>query len=105
MRDNESLIDVKILDRVYKIKCPKDEAKQLQDAAEYLNSNMKKLKSAGNTSPDRLAVIAALNISNEYLLLKKQKTSYIDIMSDRITALHDRIKHALAEKEKATTIE
>ena len=96
----ENIITVKILDRLYKIKCTASEAIDLQEAAYYVDDQMRKIRQTGHiTRTDRMAVVAALNIYHELIQLKRQKNQCIDSMSQRITDLQRRIEDKLAEKE------
>ncbi len=97
MSDLENIIAVTILDRVYKIKCPAEQAHDLQDAAKHVDDQMRKLRNTGNISnADRIAVVTALNICHDLMQLRKQKNQYIDLMSERIKQLHGKIELALA---------
>ena len=97
MSDSDNIIAVTILDRAYKIKCPPEQAQDLQDAARHVDDQMRKLRSAGNISnADRIAVVTALNICHDLMQLRKQKNQYIDLMSERIKQLHGKIELALA---------
>ena len=101
MNEKEKMITVKILNRAYHVKCPNEEAFELQAAARYLDDQMRKLqKSKTMSNPDQVAVVAALNITCELMTLKKQKNNYIDHMSQRIAALQDQIQKFLDEKEE-----
>jgi cell division protein ZapA len=103
MSTNENLIDIKILDRSYKIKCPPDQAHELQASAEYVDQQMRKIRQNSNiTNSDRIAVVAALNICQELLQLKKQKNNYIDMMNERIIKMQDRIQSFLKQEDKVT---
>jgi cell division protein ZapA len=44
---------------------------------------------------DRIAVLAALNIAYDMLVLKKQKQAYIDGLSERIFELQEKIEMVL----------
>jgi cell division protein ZapA len=97
----ESVVSIKILDRLYKIKCAAKDAIDLQEAALYVDEQMRKIRQTGHiTSPDRMAVVVALNTYNELLLLKKQKNQCIDTMNQRILDLQRRIEEKLAEKDQ-----
>jgi cell division protein ZapA len=97
----ESVITIKILDRLYKIKCTASEALDLHEAANHVDEQMRKIRQAGHiTSIDRMAVVAALNIYSELLQLKRQKNQCIDSMSQRISELQRRIEEKLAEKDQ-----
>ncbi len=96
----ENVITIKIMDRLYKIKCTAKEAIDLQEAAYHVDDQMRKIRQAGHiTSIDRMAVVAALNIYNELLQLKKQKNQCIDEMNQRILNLQRRIEEKLGEQE------
>lgn len=99
--DSDNLISVNILNKNYKIKCPPEKAFELQQAAEHLDEQMRRMRQSGAiSSTDSLAIVSALNISHELLHLKKQKNQYIDSMHERIHALQKRIENFLASKEE-----
>ena len=96
----ENVVTIKILDRLYKIKCSPKEAHDLQESAQYVDEQMRKIRQFGHvTSTDRVAVVAALNIYNELLQLKKQKNQCIDLTNQRIIELQRRIAAKLAEED------
>lgn len=102
MNDDENhLISVKILDRSYQIKCPPDQTQALQEAASYIDQQMKKFKqNAQVNNTERVAIITALNISHELMQLRKQKNNYIDVMNQRIQDLQHRIENFIAASEE-----
>ena len=100
MSEQEQVIEIKILDRSYPVKCPRDEALQLQESANYLDQKMRALKqSASSQNTERLAIVAALNICNELMSFKHQKNQSIDVMSENIKSLQQRIQKFLTTKE------
>ncbi len=61
-------VTVSILDKDYQVSCGPDEVTALQNSARYLDGKMREVKDgAGILGLDRIAVMAALNIANEYL--------------------------------------
>lgn len=101
MNDGDNIISVTILDRSYKIKCPRDQAQALQESARMVDEQMRKLRQSSNlTSIDRIAVVTALNICHELMNLKRQKTSQIDTMDQRLKNLQARIQEFLALDEE-----
>ena len=100
---DQNLISIKILDRNYQIKCPSDQAQALQEAATYVEEEMRKIRQTVNiNSIERIAVVTALNICHELMQLRKQKNSYIDNMDQRIQDLQCRIENFLeTDKELA----
>jgi cell division protein ZapA (FtsZ GTPase activity inhibitor) len=92
----ESIVNIKVLDHLYKIKCSAKDAVDLQEAAYYVDAQMRKIRQSNpTTSVDRMAVVTALNI----YVLKKQKNQSIDAMNQKIIDLQRRIEEKLAEKE------
>ena len=102
MTTADHVIAVSIMDRTYQIKCPPEEAAQLQESAKYLDMQMRKMHQACNSnSTERLAVVAALNITQELMLFRNQKNNYIDVMHDQIKSLQARIQQFLSVKDEA----
>lgn len=65
-------VRVEIFDQAYNLNCTTDPSYILK-LAEYVDSKMRAVASATNTIDTvRLAVLAALNIADEYHLLKKK---------------------------------
>lgn len=97
----ENVVTVKILEHLYKVKCAAKDAVDLQEAADYVDEQMRKIRQTGHVSSiDRIAVVVALNIYNELLQLKRQKNQCIDTMNQKILDLQRRIEQHLAEKEQ-----
>lgn len=95
----ENIVTIRILDRLYKIKCSPKDTVDLQEAAQYIDEQMRKVRQAGHVnSDDRIAVLVALNLYNELIQLKKQKNQCIDVMNQRIIEIQRRIEEELAEK-------
>ena len=68
-------ITVSIFDKDYQVSCPADEVQALRDSAFYLDQKMREIKKSGSVlGLDRLAVMAALNITNDFLV-RRPRTS------------------------------
>ena len=64
---NETVI-VKLLDKEYQVACPPGQQQALVRSANYLDNQMRNIRSTGKViGLERIAVMAALNISNELL--------------------------------------
>ena len=64
---------------------------------------MKQLKQSGSISTtDQIAVVSALNVTHELLLLKKQNNNYINVMNKRLQDLQKRIEKFLGVEEEIT---
>lgn len=97
----DQLISIAIFGRTYQIKCPPEEAAQLQESAKLVDAEMRKInQSSQSCNIEKLVVVAALNIAHELKMHKNQKNSYIDMMHERIKSLQLRIQKFLGAGEK-----
>lgn len=97
MSQDTSTLDVFILDKAYKIACPPGEQDNLRRSAQYLDRKMREIRGNGRVlGLERIAVIAALNISHELLALRQQ-TDGGGVSSADIGNLLRRMETALAE--------
>ena len=97
MMDNSSDgITIHILDKEYMIACSEDERHDLQRSAEYLDTKMREIRDSGKIiGSDRIAVMAALNISHE-LLTQGGGTEKADAsVGSRIRSIQEKIDDAL----------
>ena len=61
-------VKVSIMDKAYQVNCQADEVKALQRSAVFLDQKMREMRDSSNVfGLDRLAVMAALNLTNELL--------------------------------------
>lgn len=91
-------VTVQILDKEYCIACPTNQRANLESAARYLDGKMREIRSSGKViGADRVAVMAALNITHD--LLHKQQSLDQEVSSTReqVRDLLDRVDHALAD--------
>ena len=73
--DRVSRVSVRLLDREYQVACPAEERSDLLDSAEYLDGKMREIRDSGKVvGLDRIAVIAALNLANELIKVRKHGT-------------------------------
>ena len=64
---DKNITKVKILGAEYQISCPPDESAQVKDAAKFFDKKLKEIKQDSKLDESRLAIIAGLNICNDYL--------------------------------------
>jgi cell division protein ZapA len=89
-------VEVQILGKEYKVACPQDERSALLASASLLDRRMQEIRDSGRIiGGDRIAVMAALNITHEMLVTRNQRESLSHNLSTRIRALQDKIDHAL----------
>lgn len=93
-------LDVKILDRELRIACPQEERAELLDAVAYLDKKMREIHETGKiASVERIALMAALNITHELLGMKVGRGVDLADFTRRMNAMHAAIDKALAEQD------
>jgi cell division protein ZapA len=89
-------VTVRILEKEYFVSCPADERADLLDSAEYLNKKMREIRDTGKVvGADRIAVMAALNMANELLRLRRQDLEIQGNVSGRVKHMRERVETAL----------
>jgi len=98
MSNDKEPISVMILDREYQFACAPEERADLREAAELLDGRMRDIKAQGNLMAlERIAVMAALNMSDEIIKLRKAGVARAETVDQRIRMLADRLDDALGE--------
>ncbi|HXU93452.1 MAG TPA: cell division protein ZapA [Gallionella sp.] len=93
-------LDIKILDRELWVACPEEERGELLDSVAYLDRKMREIRDAGKvTSVERIAIMAALNITHELLSVKVGKGVDLADFKRRISSMETAIDKALAEQD------
>lgn len=93
---NSKPVTVRILDKEYLISCDDSEREQLHTAVTFLNLKMKEAKDSGKVvGAERIAVMAALNISHELLAYKRQNADYTTTIDRAIQRLRSKLDEAL----------
>ena len=89
-------VTVSILDKDYQVSCQPDEVTALQDSARYLDQKMREVKdNASILGLDRIAVMAALNIANEYLSEATKGESVVEAQHRDLEQLAGKVDNAL----------
>ena len=89
-------ISVSILDREYQFTCQPEEHKALKEAAIFLDERMRSVKGAGRlTTLERIAVMTALNLSDELLKSQQNEQQRKQTVDSRIRMLADELDDAL----------
>ena len=97
MSKDPAPVKIIILDKEYLITCEEEEKESLHNAADFLNQKMAETKSGGGViGPERVAVMTALNITNELLAYKKENQDYTYKVDDTLKRLQNKINDALA---------
>ena len=93
-------MQVSIMGREFRVACTPDEQKGLLQAVDYLNRKMQEIKDQGKvTGVDRLAIMAALNISHEFLTIRFGNFDVSEIKR-RMASIETTLDQALADQEK-----
>ncbi|MEX0943007.1 MAG: cell division protein ZapA [Pseudomonadales bacterium] len=97
-------VTVTILDREYQVSCKPDEVAALRQSAAYLDEKMREIKSAsGVLGLDRIAVMAALNIANDFLAESHKTEAVIASQAGEINALTHKLDHVLGKLRTVVT--
>ena len=92
-------ISVEILDQEYKFACEAGERAALKAAAVFLDERMRSIKNAGRLMAlERIAVMTALNLSDELLKLKMIEKHRQENVDNRIRILANKLDDALDEQ-------
>jgi cell division protein ZapA len=97
MNTEREPLTVNILDREYQFTCLPEEREALREAAQLLDGRMREIKASGNLMAlERVAVMTALNMSDEILKLRAQQVDRVENVDKRIRFLADQLDDALA---------
>ena len=89
-------VDVTILGRSFTVSCTDEERQGLMDAVNYLDKKMHDIRDSGKViGVERIAVMAALNLSHEILNLQMGDVDIGDYKR-RINAMHSSIDEELS---------
>ena len=95
MASTPAVVNFRILDKDYRVSCSAEEETELLRTARYLDQRMREIRDNGKiVGMDRIAVMAALNISHEFLHQHEQLNEHSNV-SERIPALQQKIDLAL----------
>jgi cell division protein ZapA len=94
-------LDVTIMGREYRIACPPDQEKELLEAVVYLDRKMREIREQGKVvGVERIAVMAALNIAHELLVIRGGGAFDIGDFKRRIGIMQAAIDGALHDREQ-----
>ena len=100
MSNATKTMEIKILDRELRIACPEEQRSELLDAVAYLDKRMREIRDAGKiASVERIALMAALNITHELLTTKIGRGVDLNDFKRRMDAMQTAIDQALAEQD------
>jgi len=89
-------VSVAILGKEYKIACSEDEKQALLGSASDLDKQMRKIRDTGKVnSPDRIAVMAALNLMHELRQAKSGNNNQTNGITYQLNKLRQKIENVL----------
>lgn len=91
-KESSSSLTIRILGRDYAVACPEGERESLLASAEYLSKRMQAIQKRGKTlGVEKVAVMAALNISRDLLALEQQTKAESAESTEADEAMHERL--------------
>lgn len=81
-------VTVRILEREYRVMCTPSERRALMESALFLDQQMREIRDSGRVSSiDKIAVMCALNLSEEVLSLRQEMGERGEKIDRRISDL------------------
>lgn len=100
MSDRNVRVSVRILEKEYQVACLPEERSELLDSAEFLNNKMKEIRDGGNiVGLDRIAVVAALNLSHELLKLRNRGEAAQGDVGRKVRQMRERVETVLSKSQ------
>ena len=96
MSGDVNTVRVHILDKDYQVACPAEEREALIESARYLDQQMRSIRQSGKViGIERIAVMAALNITHELIQQNQQSDKGSVDMQERLRRLTTRIEDTI----------
>lgn len=100
-KSNVTPVNITILGKEFQVASPEDEHQTLLQAANFLDKRMREIRSSGKVlGLERIAVMAALNLSYELLNTPSMDSEEASLIEQRIDSMHDKIDEALKQSEQ-----
>ena len=97
---NSKNLNITIMGRDFHITCPDEEQEEIELAATYLIDKIQEIKAEGKIiDSDRIAIIAALRIAHELLMLRNGTGFDIDEFKRRIVSIKKKVDEVIAKKD------
>ena len=91
-------IRVNLMNKEFHINCPDGQEQQLLAAAEYLELSMKDIRDSGKIiGTERIAIMAALNIAHDLLILKNQQTDLSCLVREKVHKLSEKLDLGMSQ--------
>ncbi len=98
MEENGNLVRVTIYGQEYTVKAPAD-ATYIKNIAEYVDLKMREVQEdlASPQQPGKVAILAAMNISDELFSEKRKKETLTDSIENRVSSLIELVDEAIQQ--------
>jgi cell division protein ZapA len=94
-------LDVTIMGREFRVACPPAEEAALLEAVNYLDAKMRELRDSGNVMGiDKIAIMAALNITHEFMNTRVAGGLDMADFKRRIGRMQQTIYESLKEQQQ-----
>jgi len=91
-----NVVDIKVLERSYRVMCPAGQEGALRDAAEQLDQRMKDTRETTKlTNMEQIAIMAALNLCHEWIQERATEARKINALEDKVSLLQATIEKAI----------
>jgi cell division protein ZapA len=96
MNKKSQPVSLNIMGKEYRIACDEEEQEDLIYSAQKLDVQMRKMRDSGKiTGPDRIAVMAALNLAHELQMMKNKNAELNQKLSESLAKLSHKIENVL----------
>lgn len=94
-------VPIRILDKEYTVSCPVEEREGLQESARLLNERMRDIRNSGKVvGSERIAVMAALNLTHDLLQQRTHGNGYTNDIGHRLRRMQERIESVLEHDDR-----
>ncbi len=93
-------LDVSIMGREFRVACPEEDEPALLEAVEFLDKRMHEIRDAGKIiGVERIAIMAALNITHEYLTTRVAGSFDVGEFRRKIKSMESQLDQAISEQD------
>lgn len=99
MSDEPVQVNIKILEKEYRIACQPHQQEDLRTSARLLDQRMREIHKHGRViGTDRIAVMAALNIAHDLVQLQRARPVFDEDAAQRLQRLQVQVNTALSDE-------
>lgn len=97
MSTDSNKFTITIMGKEYQIACPPEQQLSLAQAAQHLDAQMRKIRENGKViGLERIAIMAALNLSHELLDIKAKSATTPGNAGAQLSRVNEKLDNALA---------